>query len=107
MSEDKIRQLAKQTESQNSFLASKELGMKLFANEIELSRVQNIYLSYLYFYHDLIVDVYSKKLSEKIFEDDFYEDAYAYYKREKKDEDDKKKGRQIHLVFPKHKPRKK
>lgn len=108
INEDNIRKLAKQTESQNAFLASKELNMRLFNNERDLSRAQNIYLSYLYFYHDLIIDVYSKKLNEKIFEDDFYEDSYAHYKREKKEEDEKKKGKSIHLVFPsRHKPRKK
>ena len=94
-----IRKLAKKTDHQNTFLAAKDGLISLFDNEKELSKIQQVYLSYLYFYHDLIVDVYSNKLNEKIFDEDIYEDAYMEYRRNKK-EDNKKTEHGIHLKFP-------
>lgn len=89
-----IRKLAKETYSQNIFTASKEIyGIRLFKNKYNLSKIQQIYLSYLYFYDNINKDLIIEKISKHIFDSDIYEDAYMLYKRERKiinQEDNKK-----------------
>jgi hypothetical protein len=102
MLDNTIRKLAKQIEMQNTFSACKELpSLKLFENDKNLSRIQQIFLSYLFFYYNINMDIALKKVSEKILNSNTYEDAYSYYKREKVEETKGKKERDIHLVFPK------
>lgn len=97
-----IRKLAKQIEQQNLFSVSKEIpSLRLFENDNNLSRLQHIYVSYLFFYYNLNVDIALKKVSEKIFDNEIYEDAYTYYRKEKKEDLPKQKQRDIHLVFSK------
>jgi len=108
MLENAIRKLAKTIEAQNIFCSCKELSsLKLFDNDKDLSRIQQMYLSFLFFYYNLNVDVSLKKVSEIIFSSEIYEDAYSYYKREKIEESKGKKERDIHLVFKKKQKRKK
>ena len=98
-----LRKLAKSIPSQNIFLASKEInGIRLFENETELSKIQQEYLSFLYFYYNLYQDIYSKKVSDKILNDEVYEDAYSYYRNkheDKKDGKSKGKQRKIQATF--------
>jgi len=106
MLENTIRKLAKQIDQQNIFAASKELpSLKIFENDNNLNKLQHIYLSYLFFYYNLNMDVSLKKVSDTIFNNEIDEDAYYYYKQNKStesiDKDDKNKD--IHLVFPKSK----
>lgn len=104
--ENKIRKLAKKIDSQNLFAASKELNnIRLFKNTIDLSKIQQIYLSYLFFYNNLNTDIELKKVSKKVIENEIYEDSYNLWKREgKKDKKTKSnKPRDIHLVFSKSK----
>lgn len=76
-----VRKLAKQDDSQITFSASKELnGVKLFLNEHDLSKLQRIYINYLYFYYNLQQDIQLKEVNKKVLEDEIYEDAYSYYK---------------------------
>lgn len=99
-----IRKLAKKNNILNQFIASKEInGIKFFINEIDFSRLQDLFLSYLYFYHSLYQDIYSKKVSEKVMNDIIYEDAYAYYKSKHEESIDKKtKGKKaLQAVFSK------
>jgi hypothetical protein len=105
--EETIRKIAKKIENQNTFLAAKDGLVSIFNNDKDLTKIQQIYLSYLYFYHDLIVDVYSNKINEKIFDEEIYEDAYMNYKKNKKE--DKKSERQhaIHLKFPQKRKKRK
>jgi hypothetical protein len=80
---DIIRKLAKQIQSQNIFIASKEMnGIRLFENEINLSKIQQIYLSFLYFYDTINRDLQIDKISPHIFDSDLYEDSYMLWKRE-------------------------
>jgi 6-phosphogluconate dehydrogenase (decarboxylating) len=95
-----IRKIAKNIENQNTFLAAKDGLVSIFNNDKELSKLQQIYLSYLYFYHDLIVDVAVNKLNDKIFTEDIYEDAYMTYRRDKKENNKEKTNHGIHLKFP-------
>ena len=95
-----IRKIAKNIESQNTFLAAKDGLVSIFNNDKELSKLQQIYLSYLYFYHDIIVDVAVNKLNDKIFTAEIYEDAYMTYRRDKKEDNKEKNKHQIHLKFP-------
>jgi len=99
-----IRKLAKQTKNLNHFAASKEInGIKLFKNDMNLSKIQNVYLSYLYFYNTLNSDIMLKKVSEKVLDNEIYADAYYYYKLKHEDKKNKKdrnnKPRDVHLVF--------
>lgn len=99
--EQKLRQLSKTTEHQNLFSVVKEVtNLKLFKNSRDLSRLQQFYISYLYFYHDIYMDIELKKVNPKVLEHQLYEDSYKLYKREKK-EDNKKdsKAKDVHLVF--------
>ena len=81
-----IRKLAKKISSQNLFVAAKDLSeIKLFKNNINFSKLQNTYLSYLYFYKSIYEDIYANKVSKKVIENKIYEEAYAYYKLKKED----------------------
>jgi hypothetical protein len=99
-----LRKLAKKVEILNLFTASKEVnGIKLFINEIDFSHVQSKFLSYLYFYYNLYQDVYSKKVTDKVLDNEIYEDAYAYWKNKKehKEEESTNKLRKLSGVFSK------
>ena len=104
--EELIRKLAKSAKHQNIFLASKEInGITLFRNNTDLSKMQEIYLSYLYFYYNLFSDIANDKVSKKVLDNNIYEDAYNIYKSKKIEIKDKKeKGnfqRDLHIVFGK------
>lgn len=103
-----IRKLARKVENINLFSAAKEInGIYLFKNRMDFSKLQKIYLSYLYFYYDLYLDINLKKIKESVIGNEIDEDAYSYYKREKpEDNTGKKKERDIHLVFSKNKKKK-
>ena len=99
-----LRKLAKRHDNLNLFAAAKEVnGIRLFNNEINFSKLQNSFLSYLYFYYNLFQDIYSKKVSEKVIDNEIYEDAYSYYKSKVEDKKDKstEKVRKLSGVFSK------
>jgi len=108
--EESIRKFAKNIENQNLFLSAKDLNcIKLFNNDNDYSQLQHLFLSYLYFYHNLYTEIGMKEVSEKVLEDTIYEDAYMVYKKnkpEKKSKIDNKKS-SIHLIFPKQKSKRK
>ena len=108
MLENLIRKLAKETESQNSFSACKELhSLKLFENDKDLSKIQHIYLSYLFMYYNLYMDIALKKITDIVLKNEIYEDAYMYYKKEKKEDKKEKKDHDVHLVFSKKQKKRK
>lgn len=81
---EQIKNLAKQRESINLFVACKELnGLTLFHNTTDLSSLQQLYLSYLYIYYDIYLDIASEQVSNKVLANSIYEDAYLYYKNNK------------------------
>ena len=99
-----VRKLAKNISSQNLFVAAKDLsGIRLFKNIINFSKLQNMYLSYLYFYKSLYEDVYTNKVSKKVFENKIYEESYSYYKLKKEDKPTNKnrtgKRRKLQGIF--------
>lgn len=98
-----IRKLAKNQQLLNLFVAAKEVaGIRLFINQINFSRIQQLLLSYLYFYYHLNLDILSKEVNPKVLTDEIYEDAYSYYKKNKEDiKKDKKKCRTFYGVFSK------
>jgi hypothetical protein len=99
-----VRKLAKRTDILNQFAAAKELkSIRFFINEIDLSKIQNSFLSYLYLYYNLYQDIYTDKVSSKVTDDEIYEDAYLYYKSKVSDKVIKKpKGKkQLDGVFSK------
>jgi len=111
-----LRKLAKDTRYQNLFVTVKDLnGISLFKNNDELSRIQELFLSYLYFYYDIYQDIATKKVDKIVLTDGIYEEAYLYWKREKGFEreasnikKEKKSNKNIMLVIDnKVKPREK
>lgn len=83
-----LRKLAKMPEYQNIY-SSEKLNLCLFKNNMSLTEVQYNFLGYLSFYSSLYMDLALGEIDEKIFADEIYEDAYAYYKRHKKEEQPK------------------
>lgn len=79
-----IRKLAKSTRYQNLFSTAKDLkNIKIFDNEIDLTKIQNIFLSYLYFYDSLYRELENNKISKHLMDEELYEDSYVLYRREK------------------------
>lgn len=100
-----LRKLAKRTEMLNLFTAAKDTGcFELFENKKDLSHSQNFFLSYLYFYSSLSTDIATARVSEKVLNDEIYENAYAYYRAKVKDKPESKssgKQRTIQGIFSK------
>lgn len=93
-----IRKLAKTIGSQNLFHATKEMnGIKIFKNDIELSKIQQIYLSYLFMYSSINQDMQLENISKHVIDDEIYEDAYMKWKKEKGKDTDKKDNSQKEL----------
>ena len=100
---DDIRKLAKETKMLNLFSASKEMnGIKIFHNETDFSRIQELFISYLYFYSNINMDINLDKVSDKVLENEIYEDAYYRWKLKNKNKEVKDKpatDHSVHLVF--------
>jgi len=98
-----LRKLAKKIEILNLFQAIKDgFNFELFNNKKDLSSSQNYFLSYLYFYHSLNNDISEKRVSEKVLSDEIYENAYAHYRNnEKEDNKESNTQRQFQGVFSK------
>jgi len=97
-----IRELAKSNKSQNLFVAAKEISsIYLFKNKCNYSRLQEIYLNWLYTYDMIMKDKITDNISKKVLEDNIYTDAYVIWRREKKfkeKESEDKKRRDVHLI---------
>jgi len=87
-----IRKIAKSIKMQNLFVASKEIaGIRLFRNQYDFSKLQEIFLSYLYSYDSLNRDIIIDGISKKVIDEEIYEDAYLYYKKSNKYKENQKK----------------
>jgi len=97
-----LRCLAKSTQFQNLFAASKEIfGIKLFRNSFDFSNIQMIFLNYLYMYDSIMRDIATENISKEVLSDEIYEDAYMLYKKENRNKtvkDNKNTIRNFHLV---------
>lgn len=79
-----VRKLAKSVRAQNLFVASKEInGIQLFHNVCDFSKLQEIYINYLYMYDIITRDIITEKISEDVLKDEIYEDSYMIWKRKK------------------------
>ena len=79
-----VRKLAKTNYYQTLYSQAKELHLKLFKNDFELSRLQENFLNYLLFYHNIYMDIAMKEISEVVLENEIYEDAWVYYRHHRK-----------------------
>jgi hypothetical protein len=75
-----IRKLAKSNKYQSLFSYSKELGIKLFKNDIDLTDLQITFLRYLSFYSSIYMDLALGDIDEVVLENDIYEDSYVMYR---------------------------
>lgn len=104
MNINNVRKLAKDNRYINLFSASKEInGIKLFKNETDFTKIQNLFLNYLYFYSNIHMDIALNKVSERILDSEIYEDAYNIWKNKSKDNQEKidNKPHDVHIVFGK------
>lgn len=101
----KLRNLAKSVRAQNLFIAVKELqGVQLFRNNFDFSKLQEIYLSFLYMYDTINRDIIVDKISEKVLDCELYEDAYMLWRRKNnnKSEKEDKSKKDLNLVVGKN-----
>ena len=101
----KLMELAKSIRAQNLFVASKEIfGIKLFRNSSDFSKLQEIYLSYLYNFNTISNDIILDKISEHVLDNQIYWDAYLLYKRKnmKKINIKDNKRNDVNLVTGRH-----
>jgi len=105
--EKQVRKLAKSIKSMNFFSASKELqGIHIFKNSSDFSKIQMLYLSYLYFYYNINMDIALDKVSNKVLDNEIYEDSYSIWKQNTKEKDKKTEettNKNLFLVFGKDK----
>jgi len=77
-----LRELAKSIKAQNLFVTAKEInGIRLFRNSFDFSKLQEIYLSYLYNYDSINRDIILEKISDHVIDNEIYTDAYLLWKR--------------------------
>jgi hypothetical protein len=69
------RRLAKSNHYQMLYSQAKEMHLRLFENNFELSRLQETFLNYLLFYHNIYTDIAMKEVDEIVVENEIYEDA--------------------------------
>lgn len=95
--------LARSVRMQNLFLVSKEIAsIKLFKNNFNFSKLQEIYISYLYTFDLLNKDIVVEGISKKVMEHEIYWDSYLTYKRNhKKNQEQSDKKKDVNLVVGK------
>lgn len=84
----KIRKTSKTTYYQTIYgLDNKHLNIKIFNNDMNLTLFQINFLNCLAMYSAIYMDIYMHEVSDKVLDNEIYEDAYLYYKsKRKKDE---------------------
>jgi len=85
-----LRELAKTDYYQTLYNQVKELHLKLFKNDTDLSDIQIRFIGFLNFYSNLFMDCALGEIGDIVFADIIYEDAYMYYKHNKKEDSDQK-----------------
>lgn len=87
---NKVRKLAKTNKYQMRYALAKELHFKLFENESDWSNLQMVFLNNLIFYSNLYMDIALKEVDEIVTTNEIYEDAWMYYKHNKKPKEEVK-----------------
>ncbi len=88
--ENNIRLLAKSNYYQTVYNYAKEMDIKLFKNNIDLTDLQILFLGYLVFYNNLYTDIAMGDVTEIVVDNFIYEDAFSAYKRKSKPKYDNK-----------------
>jgi hypothetical protein len=102
---DRLIDLAKSVRIQNLFIAAKEVnGVHLFRNNYDFSKLQEIFLSYIYTFDTINRDIVVDKISEKVLDDRIYWESYMTWRRKnnKKSEKEDKSKKDVNLVVGKN-----
>jgi hypothetical protein len=75
-----IRKIAKSNKWQTIFAYAKELNIKMFENESDLTNLQLTFLKYLNFYNSIYTDVALGEVDEDVLKDEIFEDSYILYR---------------------------
>lgn len=84
-----LKKLAK-TQYFQALISNKELGLKLFKNDYDLSPLQIHFLGLVNKYNSIYTDIALGDVSPLVMEDEIFVDAYLHYKDHKYSEDKKK-----------------
>lgn len=76
-----LRELAKNDYYQSLYSSCKELGLQLFNNTTDLTRIQLWFLSYMSIYSVINMDIALGEISDRVMDNVIYEDAYMFYKK--------------------------
>ena len=93
-----LRKLSRSNKWQILYNRAKELGtLRLFKNDIDLTKIQIWMLYYLEMYSSLYTDLAMDEnfISEDVIEDDLRTEAYLLYRKEKKNEKPKYSDKKI------------
>ena len=90
-----LRKLARSHRWQTKYVASKDLGVPFFDNQLNWSFVQSIFFNWTATYYSLRTDMAlgEKFIDEEVYENDDLCDAYLYYRKNKKKLDKKEDTR--------------
>jgi len=94
-----LQKLARSNYAQLLYARAKELNLKFFQNDSDLSVLQINYLYYLEIYHSVYQDLYMKEpnISQAIIEDDLRLEAYLVWKAENRNKP--KKPQEKRTIF--------
>jgi len=92
---DSLRALAKKPYYQAFFAQAKDLSLRIFENDRDLTFYQIIFLNYLSMYNNLSLDVYLGEVPEIVTDNFIYEDAYLHYKKESRRQETAKSKEKI------------
>lgn len=100
---DLLAKLAKSIKYQNLFVASKDLnGIRIFKNTFNFSKLQELFLNYLYTFDSIHKDIITDKISEHVLDDDtnIYWESYILWRKKniKKSEQKDNNKKDLHLV---------
>ena len=76
-----LRKLAKSDYYQSLYSSAKELGFQIFDNNTDLTKIQLWFLSFMGMYNSINLDIAMGEVSERVLENETYEDAYLVYKK--------------------------
>lgn len=86
-----LKKLARSNEQQILYNRAKEVNIRLFKNDGDLSKVQIWYLYFLELYHVLYQDLNTGEdfISEEVIQDDIRTEAYLLLRKENKEKKEK------------------
>lgn len=97
-----IANLAKSNKYQNLLVAAKEINnIRIFKNSYNLSKLQEIFINYLYMFDTILKDIAIDNISKKTIEDNIYWESYMLWRKDnkfKKESNKDKKSKKLHLV---------